>query len=122
MLGGMKTAAGKNRVIPIANKIATFITDMYNYGGEYLAMSKKDKKPLFTYDRLRAQIWERSPILSKMSHLPHDGRHTCATLLSDADINKKTIQLILGHASKDITDRVYTHKTISQLIDAINKI
>lgn len=122
MLGGMKTAAGKNRVIPIANKIATFITDMYNFGGEYLAMSKKDKKPLFTYDRLRAQIWERSPILSKMAHLPHDGRHTCATLLSDADINKKTIQLILGHASKDITDRVYTHKTISQLIDAINKI
>lgn len=122
MLGGMKTAAGKNRIIPIARKIMPFIADMYSDGGEYIAMSKKDTKPLFTYDRLRAQIWERSPILSKMAHLPHDGRHTCATLLSDADINKKTIQLILGHASKDITDRVYTHKTISQLIDAINKI
>lgn len=122
MLGGMKTAAGKNRIIPIANKIMPFITDMYNDGGEYLAMSKKDNNPLFTYDRLRSHFWERSPILSKMAHLPHDGRHTCATLLSDADINKKIIQLILGHASKDITDRVYTHKTIEQLIDAINKI
>ena len=122
MLGGMKTAAGKNRIIPIARKIMPFIADMYRDGGEYLALSQKDKKPLFTYDRLRSHVWERSPILSKMDHLPHDGRHTCATLLSDADINKKTIQLILGHASKDITDKVYTHETIEQLIEAINKI
>lgn len=122
MLGGMKTAAGKNRIVPIANKIAPFITNMYNDGGEYLAMSQKDNKALFTYDRLRSQVWERSPILSKMDHLPHDARHTCATLLSDADINKKIIQLILGHASKDITDRVYTHKTAAQLIEAVNMI
>ncbi len=40
----------------------------------------------------------------------------------DADIPLKIRQQILGHTSKDITNRVYTHKTIQQLIDAINRI
>jgi integrase len=57
-----------------------------------------------------------------MNHLPHDCRHTCATLLANADVDKKIIQLILGHRSQDITDRVYTHKTLSQLIDAVNRL
>lgn len=55
-------------------------------------------------------------------HLPHDGRHTCASLLDNAGINLKTIQLILGHRSANITHRVYTHKTIEQLVEAINQI
>ncbi|WP_367890962.1 tyrosine-type recombinase/integrase [uncultured Megasphaera sp.] len=50
----------------------------------------------------------------------HDGRHTCATLLDNAEVNDKIVKLILGHKSKDITKRVYTHKTKQQLIEAIN--
>lgn len=57
-----------------------------------------------------------------MQHLPHDCRHTCATLLSNAGVELKIIQLILGHSSKDITNRIYTHKTIEQLVEAINQI
>ncbi|MBR6013189.1 MAG: tyrosine-type recombinase/integrase [Selenomonadaceae bacterium] len=55
-------------------------------------------------------------------HLPHDGRHTCATLLDDAKVPLKIQQLILGHSSPNIANPVYTHKTIQQLIDAINRI
>lgn len=122
LMGGMKTTAGRNRIIPLADKILPFIADMYNKKNEYLAIDHKDGKPILNYDRLRMHYWDRSPILCKMNHHPHDGRHTCATLLNNADVNKKTIQLILGHKSRDITDRVYTHKTIQQLIDAINLI
>ncbi|KMO87200.1 hypothetical protein AB840_03995 [Megasphaera cerevisiae DSM 20462] len=117
---GMKTAAGKNRIIPIANKIMPFISEMFDSKNEYLLIDKKDGKPVLTYDRLREHYWEHNPVLKKMNHLPHDCRHTCATLLSNAEINKKVIQLILGHSSKDITDKVYTHKTVQQLIDAVN--
>ena len=28
----------------------------------------------------------------------------------------------LGHSAQDITNRVYTHKTIEQLVEAINRI
>lgn len=43
-------------------------------------------------------------------------------LLDNARISKKIIQLIIGHAGRDIDERVYTHKTTQQLIDAINAI
>ena len=120
MMGGMKTAAGINRAIPIHNRISPFIKDWYNDSNEYLVMNSSDGKPMLNYDRLRMYVWQRSPILRAMDHKPHDGRHTCATLLDDAGVNKKVIQLILGHKSRDITHRVYTHKTLTQLIDGIN--
>ncbi|MEE0721524.1 MAG: tyrosine-type recombinase/integrase [Caecibacter sp.] len=119
---GMKTKAGKNRVIPIAEKILPFIEELYDENNEYLVIDDRDGKPVRTYDRFRAHYWATDKVLQKMQHLPHDCRHTTATLLSNADVNKKTIQLILGHAARDVTDQVYTHKTISQLIEAINKI
>ena len=124
MRGGMKTSAGKNRLIPIADKIYALITSLYNPDNKYLILSPVDNSPILTYDRLRYQIWQPSKALAALPHrhLPHDGRHTCATMLDDANVNKKIIQLILGHRSQDITYRVYTHKTIEQLKDAINQI
>ncbi|MGL5270736.1 MAG: tyrosine-type recombinase/integrase [Selenomonadaceae bacterium] len=122
MLGGLKTSAGINRMIPIAEKIFPFIKAMYTPESEYLAIDSRDGKPIATYDRLRAHYWEISPVLKKMDHLPHDGRHTCATLLDNAHVEKLLIQKILGHKAKNITDKVYTHKTLKQLLDAINRI
>ena len=120
MVGGMKTAAGKNRVIPIADKIMPIITEWYSPNNEYLCICYRDNKPVLNYDRLRYNYWQKCALLK--GHLPHDGRHTCATLLDNADVSPKIIKLILGHSSHDITERVYTHKTIQQLIDAINLI
>ena len=95
---------------------------MYNADNEYLVIDPFDDQPMLTYDRMREHAWKRSKILMPLHHLPHDGRHTCATLLDNADTPKKIIQLILGHRATDITHRVYTHKTLKQLIDAINLI
>ena len=36
-----------------------------------------------------------------------------------AGANKKCIDLMMGHKSKDVGERVYTHKTIDELRDAI---
>lgn len=123
IMGGMKTAAGRNRCVPIAKKILPIVSSWYSEANEYLLMSPKDGKPVLTYDRMRS-VWETSPALKLLpqQHLPHDGRHTCATMLDNAGVNLKTAQLILGHASHDVTRRVYTHKTIQQLIDAIDSI
>lgn len=95
----------------------------YNPKEEFLVISPRDGKPVENYDRLR-YLWERSDALKLLGrpHLPHDGRHTCATMLDNAGVNLKTSQLILGHSATSITTRVYTHKTIRQLIDAINRI
>jgi len=121
MRGGIKTAASKNRLIPIADKIFPFISEMYNPENEYLLMI--NGKPLY-YEKFKYIFWKHNAVLNSLptKHLPHDGRHTCATVMDDAEVPLKIRQLILGHTSKDITNRVYTHKTLQQLIDAINQI
>ena len=114
MVGGMKTDAGRGRTIPIAEKIFPFISALYN----------PNKPRLFRFSNYQgiAHEWKMSTVPAVQNHLPHDGRHTCETLLDNARVAKKTIQLILGHAGRDIDDTVYTHKTRQQLIDAINLI
>lgn len=86
---------------------------------ETLEIKGSNGKVIKTYQQLK-NLFEKNPLLK--NHLPHDGRHTCATLMDDAEISLKIRQLILGHSAQDITSRVYTHKTIQQLIDAIDKI
>jgi len=58
----------------------------------------------------------------QLEHKPHDCRHTLATLMDNAGANKVAIKRIMGHASTDITDKVYTHKDVDELLIAIDLI
>ena len=59
----------------------------------------------------------------KMKHLPHDGRHTFASLMDSAGANDVCIKLIMGHSMKnDTTKGTYTHKTLEELLAEVNKI
>jgi integrase len=64
-------------------------------------------------------IWD--PIMKRIGadHTPHECRHTLRSRLDSAGANKRCIDLIMGHKSKDVGERVYTHKTIQELKDAI---
>ena len=55
-------------------------------------------------------------------HRPHDTRHTCVTLLTAAGVDDKIIKKIVGHKGQGVTEIVYTHFDIQQLIDAIDLI
>ena len=115
MIGGIKTTAGINRTIPIAERILPLIQEIYDQNnGEYLTSMR-------TYAAI-LHAWKHSAIPELLAHLPHDGRHTCETALDNARVNKRIIQLIIGHAGRDIDEAVYTHKTREQLIEAINQI
>ena len=41
------------------------------------------------------------------------------TFLDSAGANRKCIDLMMGHASQDVGNRVYNHKTIEELRTAI---
>ena len=118
--GGLKTAAGKDRVIPIAECIYPFVAEMYNPQNEYLFTSNDKKRVTFHhfYTVLYQNLLQRLKI---KKHYPHDGRHTCASALDDAGVSKVIIKKILGHRTNDITDDVYIHKTLPELIEAVNK-
>ena len=50
------------------------------------------------------------------------GRHTFSSLMDNAGANKLCIKRIIGHSSTDLLDSIYTHKSIQDLIDAIDLI
>ena len=118
MIGGSKTAAGKNRIIPIAESILPFIKEWYKLSNfqrhEYL-LPKDTPKHLLVAIR---------NYLNKhfLGHLPHDGRHTCATLLIHIGVSEATTKTILGHRHSDVTNQVYIHKDVSELVAAVNKL
>lgn len=121
MKGGLKTAAGKNRIIPINNKILPFIAERKSQGHEYLIVNHENNKMRYWnyYEERWKIIMEQ---LEMTDHRPHDCRHTFATLMDNAGANKLSIKRIMGHASKDITDKVYTHKDIEELKKAVDLI
>lgn len=131
MVGGAKTDAGRNRVIPIHRRILPFIEEWLADGGEWLftpgAGKGVDRESRKGKTYLSQSVWHicnASPALRALPlrHLPHDGRHTCVTRLNNADVNHHTIMTIVGHKHGDITDRVYTHTTIAQLVAAIDRL
>ena len=116
MIGGKKSKAGIDRAIAIHRKIIPLI----NTSNEYLVTSPTGKKMSYN-NYIQRQF---APLMKElgMNHLPHDCRHTTATKLDNANVNRKIVKMILGHASDDVTERVYTHKTHQQLIEAIDSI
>lgn len=120
MKGGLKTEAGKNRIIPVNKKILPFIAKRKAEGHKYLIVNYKNEK--MSYWNYTDEKWRVVMEQLQMDHLPHDCRHTFATLMDNAGANKVAIKRIMGHASKDITDKVYTHKDIEELLKAIDLI
>lgn len=115
-IGGIKTTAGKNRLIPINHKIFSLIEKRYSKNNEFLIVNNKGNQvPYDTYLDNFDSVMEQL----EMNHKPHECRHTFATLMDNAGANKLCIKRIMGHASKDITDKVYTHKDIDELKKAI---
>lgn len=122
MIGGLKTKAGINRVIPINRKIEPFIRKYYeeNKNQEYLIMNALGRP--MGYSNYRREKFDNIMEKLKMEHCPHDCRHTGISLLNTAGANLLCIKRIVGHSSQDITEDVYTHKSIEELIDTIDLI
>ena len=124
MRGGSKTEAGKNRIIPLHERIIPLVKKWYDkaieVGSEYLIFNHEYKQMLYWnyYHEKWEKIIEQLELDKK--HKPHDTRHTFSTRMDRTPANKLCTKRILGHASKDITDKVYTHKDIEDLLEAVN--
>lgn len=121
MIGGIKTENGKDRIIPISRKIEGFIEKrLKDNNCGYLVMNRLGQP--MKYSNYYDDIWKNIMEKLQMDHYPHDVRHTFASLMDEAGANKLAIKRIMGHASQDITDSVYTHKNLESLIAAVDLI
>ena len=55
-------------------------------------------------------------------HTAHDCRHTFATRMRECGCDPLVLQLLLGHTPSTITEKIYTHVTIEELADSLNKL
>lgn len=124
--GGLKTDAGRNRCVPIHPAVRDLVEANYKkaleLGSAYLFNDENGQQGThLTYDKYRGRFNKINKKLG-MSHRPHDTRHTFITKAKEAGVNEYVLKLIVGHAIEDVTEKVYTHRTMEQLQEEIQKI
>lgn len=133
MVGGMKTEAGRDRIIPLHNAILPLVEARLHQNRNYLITNKYGNQ----YTRAVYHNSNWNTVMSKLNlnHTPHDCRYTFASLADNACMNETCKKLIMGHAlankdgtafktggRSDVTRDVYTEKTIPELINEVNKL
>lgn len=115
-----KTEAGI-RPVPIADKVFPYFEYWMNKNDcEYL-LSTTDGQH-FEYRNYYDSYW--TPFIEQMNlnHTPHCTRYTCISFLTVAGVDERIIKKIVGHKGQGVTQQVYTHFEIEELLTAINKI
>ena len=118
MIGGNKTEAGKNRVIPIHDKIMPFIKEQL---GDNLWLIRNNRGTAMSYRGAYDQfgkLFERFNIKHKI----HDTRKTATSWMHSNGLPMETIRIIVGHSGKGVTEKVYLFKSPKELVEAINSI
>ena len=126
MSGGNKTKAGKNRIVPIHPKIADLLEKQvemaHDCGSDYLFFEGKKHKPL-TYDkyheRFKALLVE---LQLNPQHRPHDPRVHFVTYCKADEVDEYAIKYMVGHAITDLTERIYTTRTLDWLKRELSKL
>lgn len=136
--GGLKTKAGINRTIPIHPRIFNLVKNRYDKAIEanspYLFFTYRKKKmgqkhPKGELLQMRYAFYQMQlveeviPLLSlNPAHKGHDGRKTFITMAKKANVDEYAIKRIAGHYISDLTERVYTERSVDWLQNEISKI
>lgn len=130
--GGMKTDAGKDRIVPIHTKIRPLVELKYKeaqeLGSDFLFNSVEKHSKYKDDIRLTyTRYFKGFTVLVEMlklnpDHRPHDGRKHFVTMAKKYNMDEYAIKYIVGHNIQDLTERVYTDRELSWLSEEIEKI
>lgn len=119
--GGVKTAASKNRIVPLHPAIQSFAKDFaqsYLTGSETFVVNRFRNHFYKTLDSLGLAVSD-----SGTKHTPHDCRHTFSWLCDKYGVDDMSKHLLMGHSlGNDIEKSVYGHRTFEELKAEIGKI
>ena len=112
IVGGLKTDAGRDRIIPIHPKIQNYVLDRYHSCVNKLI--EHDEKP-YTSRYYRKKYYEVLESLGIRKISPHKARHTFFSLMSLYCKDSKVIADVGGHADVHFTENVYVHPDLERL-------
>lgn len=119
IVGGEKTAAGRNRQIALHDRLIPIFTRWRDRGGEFLILGQKGGK-------MDDRKWRENHYFPLLDHLgikrlnPHKARHTFATLAANAGAEPAVLQKIMGHADFATTSNVYHHADLEAQKKLVN--
>lgn len=129
MVAGMKTDAGKNRMVPIHTKIQPLVKRNYDYavslGSDALFNDPTATKGgmKITYDKYAGRFDKVMAALKlNPEHRPHDPRMTFITMAKKTGIDPMVVKRLAGHRINDVTEAVYTVRDLEWLRSDIEKI
>lgn len=119
VIGGEKTEAGRNRIIPIRSEGRKYFAEFKQRAKDDLLISGYSGQKVIANFRNRDfyPLLERLGISKKT---PHATRHTFASWAVANNIKPELLQKMLGHADYSTTANIYEHFDIDQLVNAID--
>ncbi len=112
--GGVKTAAGKDRIVPIHSAVLPLVRRRIRQYGKLLPISDQ---------KFRSAMYSVLADLGIEKHTPHDCRHTFSRLCEKFEVNENDRKRMMGHSfGNDITNGIYGHRTVEELREQIEKI
>lgn len=129
-IGGMKSEAGTDRIVPIHSKIRQLVERKYQeavdmdskYLINCLEQSGRSGK-LLTYEKYQKRF---ANIIAELNlndqHRPHDPRKHFVTTAKKYQVDEYAIKYMIGHTIADITERVYTERDLEWLRNEMEKI
>lgn len=111
---GVKTDAGKNRVITISPKIRPFFADFGQKKHLFTDLSAKKFRSDIYYPALQALDLDALDEKGDHIYTPHCCRHTFATLMKNVDAPATDKQKLIGHSKFEMTAH-YTHTDLGSL-------
>lgn len=118
VIGGEKTEAGRNRVIPIRPEGRRYFAEMAARAEDDLLISGYSGQKVAGNFRKR----DYYPLLDRLGipkKTPHATRHTYTSRAVKEGLAPEMLQKILGHADYSTTANIYTHIDAETLVDAV---
>lgn len=117
MIGGIKTEAGRDRDIPLHDRILPLVEKRFNAENNFLIL---DNGSALSYHAYRRDHWNDLMRELFMKHLPHDCRHTFKTRAKIFKLDDFWVNRIIGHKAKAAMDDIYAHNDIEAMLKEVN--
>lgn len=115
--GGLKTAAGKNRIVPVHQRIKPYLSSWIARGGDCIICNAQGRA--LSPEQYREYFKTIMEQIGAPEATPHWCRHTFATRLHTAEADPLTVKWLLGHSTKSDITAHYTHETMLALKTAV---
>lgn len=121
LIGGEKTEAGRDRVIPLHPDIMPYILQWLDGNDTPYLIPSKYGLPR-DHNNVRKSFNSLMRKLGIEGVTPHTCRHTAATKFAAAGLPPEITKQILGHADITTTLNIYTHPDVQNLIENARRV